>query len=315
LVPALLSGAAVVVVIGLLEVMTVTSAAERMHGQRPDLNGELVGQGASSIVAGLNAGFPVSGSLSRSSLNLIAGGRTGFSSIVAGGIVLLTLLFLTPLLKPLPYPALAAAIVMAVAALVRPQDLITAWRIRTSDGLFGALTAIITIALAPDMVMGIGAGLAMSIGYGLWRSMHPRAVITTPDADGRRSAAADQKDPTAAITTGRLVVRIDTRISHLNATLLRDRLLTWLGRCPSGTELVIDCCAINDIDVTGCDMLAEVADQAIHRGCRFALADLKAPVRKRIERSPGLVNLPILARVDDDFPDILAERPVFADGI
>ena len=76
-----------------------------------------MGQGFGSIAAGVTGGFPVSGSLSRSSLNLLAGGLTGLSSIISGLIVLLTLLFLTPLLYHLPYPALAAAIVMAVTAL------------------------------------------------------------------------------------------------------------------------------------------------------------------------------------------------------
>ena len=89
----LLPGAFMVVVIGLLEVMTVTGAAERMHGTKPELNGELIGQGAALAVAGVNGGFPVSGSLSRSSLNLLAGARTAWSSVTSGLVVIGALLF------------------------------------------------------------------------------------------------------------------------------------------------------------------------------------------------------------------------------
>lgn len=313
--PALLGGAMLVVVIGLLEAMTVTSAAERVHGKPTDLNAELVGQGAASLVAGVTQGFPVSGSLSRSSLNMMAGAQTGLSSVISGLVVVLTLLFLTPLLKPLPYPALAAAIVMAVSALVRPQDLITAWRISKPDAIFGWVTMLTTLALAPSMVVGMASGLAMTIGYSLWRVMHPRVIITHHAADGRDSAAPDQHDPRAAMNGRRLVIRVDARITHLNVGLLRDRLQQWLYRCPAGTEMVLNCCAINEVDVSGCDMLADFATKVDRQRCRFALADLKAPVRARIDHCPALADVPRLATAESQMPFPDGDPPFVGDYI
>lgn len=294
----LIGGAFMVVIIGLLEVMTVTSTAERRLGRSTDLNGELVGQGAASLVAGATGGFPVSGSLSRSGLNLLAGARTGMSSLVSGTLVLLTLLFLTPLLKPLPYAALGAAIVMAVTTLVRPWDLVIAGRVAASDALCGWTTLVATLVLAPDMVVGMEIGIALSVGLVLWRVMHPRCVVVTPDADGRLSAGEGDRPVADCRQGNRLIVRVDARLSFLNAqsigTTLRDR----LQRCPEGTDLVLYACAINGIDSTACDMLGEVAAFAEARQGRLALADVKAPVRARLERHDPGRHVPLIPQPD-----------------
>ena len=312
LAPELIGGALLVVVIGLLEVMTVTSLTERKLGIRTDLNGELVGQGAASLVAGVTAGFPVSGSLSRSSLNLLAGAVTGLSSVISGLVVLLTLLVLTPLLRPLPYPALAAAIMMAVAALIRPQDLARTWRISHSDAVFGFGTLAATVVAAPDMVMGMVIGIGMSLGYGVWRWMHPRMVITTPDPDGRSSAADDQVDAAQSVLDGRLVVRIDSRISFLNCRVLERRIRDWAHTCPTGTTVILNACAVNEIDASGVDMLVDLHGALHDMGIKLAFADVKLPVRKRIEADGRLSSAPILAH--HEAPLTGAAEPAPADS-
>ncbi|MFW5846106.1 MAG: SulP family inorganic anion transporter, partial [Planctomycetota bacterium] len=282
--------------------MTVTSTVERQKGIRIDLDGELVGQGAASLVAGCTGGFPVSGSLSRSALNLLAGARTGFSSVVSASVVLLTLLVFTPLLSPLPHAALAAAIVMAVTALVRPGDLLATWRIRKSDAAFGWITLLVTLAAAPQMVVGMAVGIGLNVALVLAQIMRPRCVTVGPAESGRLAAI----DPASAIAGsregGRLVVRVDGRLGFLNANLLGRRIRSWLERCPRGTDLVLYACAINDIDSTGCDLIADLAHSTRAQGGRLLLADVKAPLRKRLAAHPEARLVPQLAHVADPAP-------------
>ncbi|MFW5828779.1 MAG: SulP family inorganic anion transporter [Planctomycetota bacterium] len=299
LLPELLPGAMMVVIIGLLEVMTVTSTVERSKGVRIDLDGELVGQGAASLVSGCTGGFPVSGSLSRSALNLLAGARTGFSSVVSGALVLLTLLVFTPLLKPLPHPALAAAILMAVTALVKPQLLLATWRIRRSDALFGWMTMLVTLAAAPDMVVGMAVGVGLNVGLVIWRIMRPRCVIVAPDGSGRYAATDATLPPHERLHDGRLVVRIDGRLNFLSATVIGNRIRDWLQDCPADTELVLYACGINDIDATGCDQVADLAQWIRARGGHMLLADVKAPLRERLQLHEQAAQVPILAQVPE----------------
>ena len=286
MVPNLLGGAVLVVVIGLLEVMTVTTAAERSSGKRTDLNGEMIGQGLASMTAGVTSGFPVSGSLSRSSLNTMAGARTGFSSVVSGIIVIFTLLFLTPLLRPLPYPALAAAIVMAVSALIRPGDIINAFRVRRLDGLAGLLTFAVTIIAAPDMTLGIACGVAFSVSWILISIMRPRCeVLQQIDEQHWRLC----EDPPCGERVS--VIRIDGRAVFLNVQHLRSFFDQVLNRMDKNGTLVLHAAGINHLDASGAACIAELASYLRDHGGQLIIAAAKIDLRKVIANHPELADL------------------------
>ena len=84
------------------------------HRYRIDVDQESVAQGMANVGAGVFQGMPVSTSLSASSLNESAGARTQVASLVTGGLVLATLLFLAPLFSDLPKAVLGAVIIDAV---------------------------------------------------------------------------------------------------------------------------------------------------------------------------------------------------------
>jgi SulP family sulfate permease len=79
-----------------MEAISIAKAMAARTRQRLNANQELIGQGLSNVVASMFSGYPVSGSFSRSAVNINAGAITGFSSIVTGLVVMITLIFLTP---------------------------------------------------------------------------------------------------------------------------------------------------------------------------------------------------------------------------
>lgn len=285
MVPNLLGGAILVVVIGLLEVMTVTTAAERSNGQRTDLNGEMIGQGIASITAGATSGFPVSGSLSRSSLNIMAGARTGFSSVVSGIIVIFTLIFLTPLLRPLPYPALAAAIVMAVSALIRPHDIMNAFRVRRLDGFAGLLTFAVTIIAAPDMTLGIACGVAFSVSWILVSIMRPRCeVLQCADEHWKRSDKPLENKKAC-------VIRIDGRAVFLNVQHLRSFFDQVLNSMDKDGTLILEAAGINHLDASGAASIAELAEYLKSHGGELIISGAKIDLRDVVANHPVLATL------------------------
>lgn len=297
-IPALLPGALLVAVIGLLEVMTVTSTVERSKGKSTDLNQEIVGQGISSLTAGVTGGFPVSGSLSRSSLNLLAGARTGLSSVVSGLVVLLTLLVLTPLLEPLPYPALAAAIVMAVSALIRPWEILTAWKLKKSDGIFAVLTLGSTIVAAPDMVLGMLIGIGAAVLYFIFNVMTPRCLLLSRDEDGRWSAVENPDDKEEVERGGAVVFRFDARLNFLNSRVAINSIKRHMRKRENYPSCVFCASSINDIDATGCEVLVELKKLMEAREKRLIMADVKAPLRKVFSRHPVLSELETAPSID-----------------
>ena len=98
----LLPSAIVIALVGFMEAISIAKSMAAKSKDRIDPNQELIGQGLANIVGSFTQSYPASGSFSRSAVNFDAGARTGFSSVVTALLVVVTLLFLTPLLHHLP---------------------------------------------------------------------------------------------------------------------------------------------------------------------------------------------------------------------
>src|SRR4030066_410022 len=72
---------------------------------------------------------------SPSAVNIQAGAVTGMSSVFTGGVVVIALLFLTPLLYYLPQSVLAAIIMMAVVSLINVPGFVPIWQAQKYDGV------------------------------------------------------------------------------------------------------------------------------------------------------------------------------------
>ena len=87
------------------EVLTARVFAGR-HSQKIDANQEFVAIGMANIGAGFLTGFPAALSASRTAVNDQMGGKSQWVGIFATALTIIFLLFLTPLLAPLPTVAL-----------------------------------------------------------------------------------------------------------------------------------------------------------------------------------------------------------------
>ena len=103
----LLPYAIIISLLGFMEAIAIAKAMAAKTGQRLDPNQELIGQGLSNILGSFGKSYPVSGSFSRSAVNLQAGAVSGLSSVITSLMVIITLLFFTPLLYHLPQAVLA----------------------------------------------------------------------------------------------------------------------------------------------------------------------------------------------------------------
>ncbi|HEX8964101.1 MAG TPA: SulP family inorganic anion transporter, partial [Rhodocyclaceae bacterium] len=180
----LLSAALVISLVGFMEAISIAKAMAARTKQRIDPNQELIGQGLANLVGAFTHSYPVSGSFSRSAVNLNAGAKTGMSSVFTGAFVLLTLLFLTPLLYHLPQAVLAAVIIMAVVGLINFSAIKHAWHASRHDGIAAAVTFVVTLAVAPHLDTGILIGAGLAVMLYLLRTMTPRVAILGRHVDG-----------------------------------------------------------------------------------------------------------------------------------
>src|SRR6516164_400014 len=110
---ALAPGALAIVLVGYAEAIGAAKAAAMESGGDIDPNQELVAHGPANILSGLFGGFLVVGSLSKTSVAVAAGALTQVAHLVAAVFCLVSLLWLTPLFRNMPQPALAAIVIAA----------------------------------------------------------------------------------------------------------------------------------------------------------------------------------------------------------
>jgi sulfate permease, SulP family len=84
----LLSAALVISLVGFMEAISIAKAVAARTKQRIDPNQELIGQGLSNVVGSFSQAFPVSGSFSRTAVNMNSGAKTGMASVITALIVL-----------------------------------------------------------------------------------------------------------------------------------------------------------------------------------------------------------------------------------
>lgn len=97
-------------------------------GKSVDATQELLAIGVSNVVNSFVSGFPGTGSLSRGAVNNASGVRTPMGNIYTGSLVVLSLMFLTPLFFYIPKAALAAIIISAVVFMVEVKVVKPMWR-------------------------------------------------------------------------------------------------------------------------------------------------------------------------------------------
>lgn len=289
----LLSAAIVISLVGFMEAISIAKAIAAKTKQKIDPNQELIGQGLANLVGSLTQSFPVSGSFSRSAVNINAGAKTGMSSVFTGLFVLLTLLFLTPLLYHLPQAVLAAVIIMAVIGLINFGAIKHAWHANKHDGIAAVVTFVATLAAAPHLDNGIMVGAGLAIGLYLYRTMSPRVAILGRFSDGTLRDAKVHNLPASEVVTA---VRFDGRLYFANVAYFEDAILEAVAANPKAKYLLVVGDGINELDASGEEVMHHIVDRLKSNGVTVVFSGLKKQVID-VMRATGLFDVVTQANV------------------
>jgi SulP family sulfate permease len=278
----LLSVTVTISIIGFMEAISIAKAMATRTRQRLDANQELVGQGLGNVVSSFSQGYAVSGSFSRSAVNIGAGARTGFSAVVTGMVVGITLLALTPLLYHLPQATLAAVIIMAVITLVKIGPIKHAWKVQRHDAAVAVITFVLTIIWAPHLDKGLIVGVLLSLGLFLYRSMAPRVAVLSRDPDGTLRDAEVRKLETCRNIS---LIRFDGPLYFANTGYFEDKVLERVALKPELKYVIIDAEGINEIDATGEEMLHHLVVRLKEAGVELLIARAKKQLWDTFERT------------------------------
>ena len=271
--------AAMIALVTYIESFSIgTTLASKQRG-RLDASQELVALGAANIGAAFTGAYPVAGSFSRSSVNAAAGARTSVSALVCAVVIVVTLLWLTPLFENLPHATLAAIIIASIAGIIDFSMLREHWRFFRADVLvhFLALGGVLLLGVQAGLLLGVGAAIVLFVH----RSSRPHIAVV-----GRLGGSAHFRnvDRYATETFPHVAaVRVDENLYFANANQVEDRFLAIVESHGEARHLVLVCSAINFIDTTGLEMLRRLNHTLSARGVALHLSDVKGPVRDQLE--------------------------------
>jgi high affinity sulfate transporter 1 len=267
-------------------VLTGRTFASR-NGYEIDSNQEFLALGASNLASGVMQGFPVSSSGSRTVIGDSLGSRTQLYSLVALATVVLTVLFLRPVLAAFPIAALGALVVYAATRLVDVPEFRRIARFRRSEVLLAVATTAGVLAL--DVLYGVLVAIGLSILDLLRRVARPHDGILgyVPGVAGMH----DVDDyPDARPVEGLVVYRYDSPLFFANVEDFKRRALESLdsGGTPS-QWFVLNTEANVQPDITAMDALEELRLELHDRDIVFALARVKQELHDDL-RACGFVD-------------------------
>lgn len=278
----LLPFAAIISLLGFMEAISIAKAMAAKTGQRLDPNQELIGQGLANMAGACGQSYPTSGSFSRSAVNLQAGAVSGLSSVVTSLMVVIVLMFFTPLLYHLPQAVLASIIMMAVIGLVNASGFIHAWKAQWYDGAISVISFVCTLAFAPHLDKGIMVGVVLSLGVFLYKNMRPRvATLSRAEDEHLRDATAYGLKECTHVA----VVRFDGPLFFANASFLEDQITARMMEMPELKHIIIAAEGINDMDASGEEALSLIVDRVRSAGMDVSLSGVNESVMAVLERT------------------------------
>jgi len=243
----------------LVSFMETASSAKVDNGQAGktwDQDQDLIGQGLAKLAAGFSGAFPTSSSFSRSALNLFAGAQTGWASLVSVIMIWLSLLFLTPLLQPVPHSVLAAIVVAAVLGLIKPKQLLHIQRVDRVEAITAFVTFVVTLILAPQLYWGVLAGLLVALSHFLYVRMHPRIIEVGLHPDGSFRDRHLWNLPTLGANV--YALRMDAALDFAAASAFEKNIVQAISSHSRLAHVCWFALPINRIDLTGTETITRL---------------------------------------------------------
>jgi high affinity sulfate transporter 1 len=277
----LVAGALGISLVALTDTISTASAFAARSGDEVQANQEMIGIGTANLAAGVFQGFPVSTSGSRTAVAEQSGAKTQVSGLVGAGLIVLMLVVVPGLFRNLPQPTLAAVVMAAAYSLADLSGMRRLWNVRRTEFAL-SIAAFIGVA-----VLGVLPGIAIAVGLSILnvfrRSWWPYTT-SLGLVDGIPGYHDLRSYPDAERVDGLVVFRFDAPLFFANARAFRNEIQTLAAAEPRPRWIVVAAEPITDVDTTASDMLEDLDEQLNNEGISLVFAELKDPVRAKIER-------------------------------
>ncbi|CAB9501297.1 Sulfate transporter 4.1, chloroplastic [Seminavis robusta] len=276
-----------ITIVGFMESIAIGKQLANKHKYELDSSTELIGLGMANLCGAMFMSYPVTGSFSRSAVNNEAGAKSGISGIVTATIVMLVLLFLTPVFEQMPLAVLAAIVISGVLGLLDYPEAIYLWKVHKFD------FAVWLIACLGTMFLGVEIGLAIAVAVSLllvtYESAYPHTAVL-----GRLPGTTVYRNikqyPEAERYDGIVMVRIDAPIYFANTQNVREKISKYerqaeeqlIERNGSVKYVVLEFSPVSHIDTSALHILEDIYTTYRDRGIQLCICNPGVTVMEKL---------------------------------
>ncbi|MDC6352354.1 solute carrier family 26 protein [Zeaxanthinibacter sp. PT1] len=279
-------------IIGFTQAISIAQSLEEKNNRDTvNPNKELIALGSANIVGSFFQSYTVTASFSRTAINYKSGAQTLLSLVFGSVLVILTLLFLTPIFYFLPNAILAAIIMVSVVGLIEinyPSEL---WKHQRDE--FYLLLATFLATLFMGILQGIVLGVLFSLILMLYRTSKPHFAVLGRIKNSEYYKNVDRFSADVELRPDLLIVRFDGQLFFGNKNYFKKELGRFIRN--KGKELqcvILNAEAINYIDSSATSMLIQMINEMNAKNITFYMSGAIGPTRDIIFNSGIIDKLP-----------------------
>lgn len=239
------------------------------HGQKVDVNRDIVGLSGASFAAGLSGTFVVNGSPTKTQILDEQKGKTQVSNITMSLVVLLVVLFFTAVLTNMPKAVLAGIVFLIGVDLIDIDGMRRIFQRRKGEFVVALTTAVVVCAVGVEQ--GIILAIVASLLDLISRQYRPADFVVGVDAHGEKHY--NPAAPGAETEPGLIVFRYDADLFYANANRFVDDVQALVDKAPHPVRWVVfDAAALDDIDYSAGISMGGLIDYLHERNVHAVLA-------------------------------------------
>ena len=241
------------------------------HGDRVDVNRDIVGLAGANVAAGLSGTFVVNGSPTKTQILDGQKGRTQLANLTMSATVLIVVLVATAVLDDMPKAVLAAIVFLIGIDLIDLLGLRLLARRRWSEFLIAAITCVVVFTVGVEQAIILA--VILSVLDLVRRQYSPRDFIIRPD--GRGGVVYEKAVTGRESLPGLIIYRYDAQLFYANANRFVDDAEAIIEAAPDPVRwFVLDAGSIDDVDYSAGISLGRLLDYLTSRNVTFGLARL-----------------------------------------
>lgn len=253
------------------------------HGQKVDINRDIVGLSGANLAAGLSGTFVVNGSPTKTQILDEQKGRTQLANLTMSLIVLVFTIFFTSVLADMPKAVLAGIVFVIGVDLVDIAGMKGILKISKGEFVIALITAIVVCAVGVEQ--GIILAIVVSILNIIRRQYTPKDYVVRI-SDG--SPTYEPVKPGTVSEPGLIMFRYDAELFYANANRFVEDVQSLIESAPEPVEwLILDASSLDSIDYSAGKALEGMYDYLVSKKVQLVLARVDTSLLQQM-RTAGL---------------------------